>query len=733
MKQGVWTAASGLAISLAITAAAVADPLAPIGVGAPPPPPPKTPVTETLWGVPVTDDWRGLEAMGPATKAWMRSQGEYTRKVLDAIGPLAALQKRVAAFSASFGFVSDYSRFGGRSFYEERAPGSDNFDLMVRDADGATRKLVDVAALRASHGGRPYAINYIEPSPDGTKVAVGVSEGGSEDAKLAVYDAATGAVLAGPLDRARFGVSSWSNDSRSLFLLRNKALTPGEPATDFERFVTVANWDFMSAPVPLGGAGSGRGPAVSPDEFPYIALDPTAPEAIFAIRQGVRNEVALFTAPAAEATSPSAHWSPLTRFEDGVTDLQLRGDRIYLLSHKGAPTFQVLVLKAGEPLSAARVILPSRPDRVIESIHAAKDGLYVATLDGVYSHLLKITDDGQAHEIALPARGHIGGFFTDPRQDGATLELSSWVLQPTRYRYDPADGAFVNLHLGAPGRIAAGDYTVEDLEATAKDGVKVPLSLVLPRHPAAPGKAITVIEAYGSYGISNLADFSPRRAAFMQEGLAYGVCHVRGGGELGDAWRLAGKDANKPNTWRDLIACAQDLVNRGVTDPSRLFILGGSAGGITMGRAMEERPDLFAGVLDLVPASNLLRMEFTPNGPPNVPEFGTIKTETGFHNLYAMDSVMHVKSGVAYPPILISTGLNDPRVAPWQPAKLAAALDAADDPNPVLLRIDPDAGHGIGSTRSQGDSLNADQIAFIFWRAGLPDWRPDAVRSEPSH
>jgi prolyl oligopeptidase len=251
--------------------------------------------------------------------------------------------------------------------------------------------------------------------------------------------------------------------------------------------------------------------------------------------------------------------------------------------------------------------------------------------------------------------------------------------------------------------------------------------LIVPKKPAAPGKAITVIEAYGSYGISELADYSSRRATFMKEGITYGVCHVRGGGELGDAWRLAGKDDKKPNTWRDLIACADDLVARGITDPSRLFIIGGSAGGITMGRAMEERPDLFAGVLDLVPAANALRSEFSPNGPPNIPEFGTIKTLAGFKNLYAMDTVINVKPGVAYPPVMISTGLNDPRVSPWEPAKFAAALKAAGDPNPVLLRIDAQAGHGIGSTRSQGDLLNADQIAFVFWRAGLPEWRPDAA------
>jgi prolyl oligopeptidase len=204
------------------------------------------------------------------------------------------------------------------------------------------------------------------------------------------------------------------------------------------------------------------------------------------------------------------------------------------------------------------------------------------------------------------------------------------------------------------------------------------------------------------------------------------VCAVRGGGELGEAWRLGGKDANKPNTWKDMIACGEDLIARGVTDKSRLFIIGGSAGGITVGRSLTERPDLFAGAIDIVPAANNLRMEFTPNGPNNVPEFGSITTQEGFRNLLADDSIQNLKPGVTYPAVMITTGLNDPRVAPWSPAKFAAALMASDTANPVLLRIDAEAGHGVGSTRTQTDLLAADWIAFAFWRAGVPGWRPDA-------
>jgi prolyl oligopeptidase len=314
--------------------------------------------------------------------------------------------------------------------------------------------------------------------------------------------------------------------------------------------------------------------------------------------------------------------------------------------------------------------------------------------------------------------------FTDPRVAGVTFALESWVLPPTMFHYDPANRSFADLHLGVRGDINPADYKVSDLWAKGHDGVMIPYALIQPK--GAAGHGVTVVEAYGSYGISNLADFSTRRAAMMREGINYAVCGVRGGGELGEAWRLGGKDANKPNTWKDIISCGEDLIARGVTAKSKLFIIGGSAGGITMGRAMTDRPDLFAGVIDIVPAANTLRAEFSPNGPDNIPEFGSIKTEQGFRNLFEMDSIQHVKAGVTYPAVLISTGLNDPRVSPWEPAKFAAALEASGTPNPVLLRVDAQAGHGIGSTRTQADLLSADWIAFAFWRSGMPGWRPDA-------
>jgi prolyl oligopeptidase len=685
-----------------------------------PPPPAPSPVTETLYGVQVTDTWRGLEKLDPATIDWLKAQGRYTRELLGSIGPRAALLGKIADFTASFGPVKEVEVFGGRTFYLEQPPGSDNFNLVVRDAGESARTVVDAGKLRAEHGGTPYAINYYEASPDGSRVGVGVSAGGSEAAQLYVYDAVTGAQIAGPIDRTDFGGLSWTDDGKTLFFLRLQK-TDNPQLKYFN--VTDQVWDLKSEPRDVLGAPVKESVIkVPPVMGAGVVLTPGSDVALAFVQNGVQNEIEAWTGPVAKSGDPAAPWQRLVTRDDDVTSGAVRRDDLYLLSHKDAPTFKVLHVKAGQPLSAADVVLPAEPGRLVESIHAAADGLYVQARQGVYSQLLFIPTGGTPKEIALPAKGSVNALFTDPRKPGAVIQFESWAIPVTFYSYAPGDGRFTDLHLGAKPSYDAKDYVATDLKAPAQDGVQVPMTYLAKKGAARPG--IVLVRAYGSYGISYFPSFNARAIPFLDEGGAWVTCNVRGGGELGEAWRLGGKDANKPNTWRDLIACGKALVAQGYTTPDKLFITGGSAGGITMGRALEEAPTLFAGVIDQVPAANTIRSEFSPNGPPNIPEFGTITNEAGFRNLYAMDSVVHVTKGVQYPAVMITTGLNDPRVSPWEPAKFAAALMSSGTKKPVLLRVEEQAGHGIGSTKSQTDGLLADTYSFVFWRAGRPGWAP---------
>jgi len=201
---------------------------------------------------------------------------------------------------------------------------------------------------------------------------------------------------------------------------------------------------------------------------------------------------------------------------------------------------------------------------------------------------------------------------------------------------------------------------------------------------------------------------------------------VRGGGEYGEEWHLAGKGNTKPNTWHDFIACAQYLVEHKYTSSARVGGEGGSAGGILIGRTITERPDLLDAAIDIVGASDMLRIETTANGVPNIPEFGSTKTEEGYKALYAMSAYHHVQGGTAYPAVLLETGINDPRVDPWQMAKMTARLQAATTSGkPVLLRVEYTGGHGgIGGTKKQAQERLADEMSFLLWQFGVSEFQP---------
>ncbi len=446
---------------------------------------------------------------------------------------------------------------------------------------------------------------------------------------------------------------------------------------------------------------------------------PDSPLALLGVVNGVQNEIEGWTAPLADARAGTAKWRKVITTDDAVTKITADRDRIVLLTHANAPTFKVTTMPWTGTAATATTLVAAKPGRINESIAVARDGVYVGGREGLNARPLRVAG-GTAAAIALPYDGSMGDIVADPTRDGAYFDLDSRVRPPTTYRV--AGGKLTDLGLETRPALDYAKYRAVELTATAKDGTKVPMT-VLTVAGAVKARPM-LLDAYGAYGISALPSFNPRQLAFVDAGGSFAECNVRGGGELGDAWRLGGKDANKPNTWRDAIACGEALIAAGYTTKDQLAISGTSAGGIMVGRAATERPDLFAAAITRVGDSNALRSETMVSGPANIPEFGTVKDPQGFKNLYEMDAYQHVKDGVKYPAWLLTTGLQDPRVAPWEAAKMAARLQAANGPNPVLLRIEEQAGHGLGTTRTTRDAEEADIAAFIFWRAGVAEWQP---------
>ncbi len=334
--------------------------------------------------------------------------------------------------------------------------------------------------------------------------------------------------------------------------------------------------------------------------------------------------------------------------------------------------------------------------------------------------------------IAQPFAGAVDGYATDPLAQGATFVLQSWTESPRWYR-TVAGGAVADTGLRRKSEVDFSTIASREVLATSADGTKVPLSIVMRRDAVLDGSHPTLVDGYGAYGIVIRPAFSATRLAWLERGGVFAECHPRGGGEYGEDWHFGAHIATKQRTVDDFIACARYLIDHMYTQPAKLAGEGTSAGGVTIGNAIVQHPELWAAALDVVGDTNAVRDEFAEGGPANIPEFGSIADKAGWDALYATDAYLHVKDGVPYPAVLAVTGANDPRVAPWIVGKFAARLQAATSSGkPVLLRVDYDAGHGfLNSSRTQAQLLTTDEYAFLLWQLGDPAFAPTASPAPP--
>lgn len=687
------------------------------------------PVEDAYFGTKVTDPYRWMEDPKNADlQAYLKAQSERTRAILDSIPGRRDMESRVQALVETITSSTDVSRRRSLFFYEKVQPGSNLSRLFVRDGlGGAERLLLDPAPL--SHDGHHQAISYYLPSDDGAIVAVGLSQGGSENAVMHFLETATGKELKDTIDRTDFGATSWRADGRALYYMRRQALAAGSPPTakyeNIRTYLHVLGTD-PETDAAVFGIGISANVTISKDDFAAAAVSPDSDYALGIVVHGVQNEQTIYVAPKAGLDGGKAAWKKVAEVADEVTDVENHGSELYLLCHKGALRYKVLETSAENPdVDHARVVIaPSA--RVIEHIATAKDALYVQSTEDGLGRVTRVDWAGNRTEIKLPIDGTVGSLTTAFDDPGFLAKLESWTVSPLWYAYDPAAQSLADTRLDPPSAVDYSGVVAEEVKVTASDGTGVPLSIVHRRDMKKDGSNPALLYAYGSYGMTSNPSFSPVRLAWFEKGGVFAVAHVRGGGEYGEEWHLAGKGANKVKTVSDYIDCGRWLVANGYTSPEKLGGRGGSAGGITMGGAITQAPELFAAVLDEVPVSDQLRIETSPNGPPNIPEFGSVTTEQGFRNLYATSAFHHVKAGTRYPAVMLTTGANDPRVDPWQAAKMAAALQAATaSGKPILLRVDYEGGHGgIGGTKRQAAIMAADEYTFLLWNTGYPGFQP---------
>jgi prolyl oligopeptidase len=692
-----------------------------------PPAAPKRPVTDEYHGIKVTDDYRWLENWDdPEVKQWSAAQNARTRAYLDHLPARSAIKERFQqltnAASASY---YDLQFRGGTLFAMKWEPPHEQPMLVaMRSADdpASAKVIFDPNAANAKGS---VAVDFYVPSLDGKYVAAALSENGSEDSSAHIFEVATSKDLPDVVPRVNFatagGSIDWKADSSGFYYTR---LPQGN-----ERPPEDANF-YQQVYFHKLGTDARQDTYVIGKDFPRIAeiqlhTSRDGRWLVAAVANGDGGEFAHYV------MNDSGHWTQVTHFEDGIVSAKVGADgSLYLLSHKNAPRGQILRLPLSQlDLSKATIVVPQSSGSgsedssraSIEDFAPTPGHLYVTDIIGGPSRVRVFDEQGRELPAPpLPPIATVGNVVSIG--GGEVLFFTSTYLEPPAwYRFDAASGKATRTALFETSPVKFVDTEVVRDFAISKDGTRVPLNIIRRKGTKLDGTNPTLLTGYGGYGISEEPYFVGSFARlWLDQGGVYVDVNLRGGSEYGEEWHKAGNLTHKQNVFDDFLASAQYLIDRKYTSPAHLAILGGSNGGLLMGAAFTQRPDLFRAVVSYVGIYDMLRVELDPNGAFNVTEFGSVKDPDQFKALYAYSPYHHVRDGAAYPGILFLTGENDHRVNPMESRKMTARLQAANSSDrPILLRTTSNAGHGIGTALDEEIEQTADVFAFLFDQLGI--------------
>ncbi len=678
---------------------------------------PRKPVTEVYHGVKVVDDYRWLEDWNdPVVQAWSDAQNSRARTFLDGLSTHAEVIHRLKSLvNAISGAYYGLQYRGGVLFaFRFQPPKQQGFLVTLKSADESASEHVVVDPNQINPAGAT-TIDFYVPSPDGRRVAVSMSENGSENGSVHVYDVPTGSTLPDVIPRVNGGTAggslAWNADGSGFFYTRYPR--PGErPETDLA-FYQQVYFHKLGTPTEQDTYAIGK-------DFPRIAEVQLAASTnghymLATVANGDGGDYAHYL------LGPDGHWVQLTRFEDGVKEVVFGKDEaLYMTSRQAAPRGKILRVPLADPVLAQATTVVPESEAVIESCLPTASRLYVLDLVGGPSGL-RVYDLAGHAQRSLPLEP-VSSIFGLVALEGDELLLNaeSYLHPPAWYRYDPASGKLDKTALAGKFPVDFRDAEVVREFATSKDGTRVPINIIRRKGTRLDGKNPLMLTGYGGFGISQSPGFHPLARLWLDRGGVYAIANLRGGGEFGEDWHRAGRLTNKQNVFDDFAACAQYLIRAGYTSSGKLAIIGGSNGGLLMGAALTQHPEMFRAVVSSVGIYDMLRTEaITANAVYNITEYGTVKNPEQFKALYAYSPYHHVTDGTAYPAVLFLTGANDPRVNPANSRKMTARLQAASSSAlPILLRTSSTSGHGASSL-DEGLAQQADVYAFLFHELGM--------------
>jgi prolyl oligopeptidase len=666
-------------------------------------------VKELLHGVTVSDPYRWLEdGESSETIAWTKQQNALTESYLAGLPTRERIRARLDQLLA-IGVLGVPTPVRGRYFYQRRDGRQNQPVLYFRDGlEGEDRIAVDPNTLDAAG---TTALDWYYPSDDGALLAYGLSEDGSEQSVLQVLEVASGRLLPDRIPRTRSADLAWLPDGSGFYYTSYPA--PGEVPEGEEHYYRAVRFHL------LGSEPAGDQLIFQPAEkefWPGVSVSPDGRWLLISVaRTFDQTDLYIQDRFSGAALVPVAEGLPAT-FEGEIAH-----GRLFLRTNLDAPTYRLYLVDPEQPARASwREIVAPDETAVLEGIAIARNRLALGYLHQASSRLrLTDLDGGNPMEVPLPTVGSLFGFGAEWDGDELFYGFSSYTLPPSVYRIDLSTrGQSLWRRVVAevdPDRFEAGQVRI-----TSKDGTEVTMFLVHRRGLVRDGNNPTYLTAYGGFNISMTPAFSRSLLLWLEQGGVVAIPNIRGGGEYGERWHQEGMLERKQNSFDDFIAAAEWLIRERYTSPNRLAAAGGSNGGLLMGAALTQRPELFRAIVIQVPLLDMLRYHRFLIARLWIPEYGSADDPSEFAWLLAYSPYHRVRPGVTYPAVLLATAESDTRVDPMHARKMAARLQAATaSPHPVLLRLESRAGHGVGKPLSKVHEELTDTWTFVFSEVGV--------------
>jgi prolyl oligopeptidase len=669
-------------------------------------------VREVLHGREVVDPYRWLEDGASAeTRAWVAEQNAYTHGVLDDLSVRPAVRDRLDRL-LTVGSVGAPTPRGDRYFYARRDGRQDQPVLVVREA-GAERVLFDPVGEDPSG---LLSLDWWYVSWSGKFLAYGTSHGGDEWSTLRVLDVDSGRVRPGDvIPRTLLCSVGWLPDDSGFCYTRYpepSSVPVGEERYHRHVFLHELGREWREDRVLFG-------PGRAKDDWPSVQVSEDGRWLLVVVSQGwARSEVFLLDLHDLERPL-----IPIQTGVEAVTDGEFGGQTLFLRTNLDAPNYRVLRLDPARP-DVRQEIVPERPHRVISQVRPVAGRLASEELENASSRIRLYSAEGAfEREIELPSLGTVSGLGGEWRSDGPLgFAFTSFGSPSAAYSVTP-DGTRAELLASTawPPGLEPARHVVEQVWYASRDGTRVSMFLVHRPDLRRDGNAPTVLTGYGGFNVSRTPAYDSALQLWLAAGGVFALPNLRGGGEYGEAWHQAGMLANKQNVFDDFLAAAEWLIENGYTHPERLAISGGSNGGLLVGAALTQRPELFKAVVCRVPLLDMLRYHLFGVAELWVREYGSAQDAEQFAWLAGYSPYHHVQAGQRYPAVLLMAAEQDSRVDPLHARKMAARLqaNAAEASGPILLRIETEAGHGQGKPRHKVLDEVTDIWSFLFWQLGV--------------